>query len=119
MAARSRLDVGYPRTMGTGASKTLSTAALGSGAFELLVGVFVPVVAAVQGSNGGATAFLGLMTMGLLGCVTLLLGVVTLFLSPSPQEKRRALGALGLGVGACVVFLALVRALVPASAFRM
>jgi hypothetical protein len=101
------------------ARSILATVALALGALCMLGSVGFALVAALQGSSGGATAFFGFLATAPLSLFTLVLGIVSALLARERSARWRALAGLGLALLAPVVFVGLVFAFVPASAFRI
>jgi hypothetical protein len=93
--------------------------ALWAGIVAVGLGLITTLLAAVQGSRGGATAFIGFGLTLLGALVAAALGLITVLNVDDPAAKKLALWGLGLGLGAPVLTAGLLLALVPSSAFRI
>lgn len=89
----------------------------GTAAAGLVLGASIMLYASSRGSNGAIPALVGVFVAFVLGACGALMGIVGMV--NDATMKQQGLIALGLGIAAPVLTIALMLALVPGSAFRI
>ncbi|MER2561417.1 MAG: hypothetical protein ABTQ32_11875 [Myxococcaceae bacterium] len=91
--------------------------AQGTAATGIVLGAGIMLYASSRGSNGAIAALVAVFVAFVLGACGALMGIVGMV--NDATMKQQGLIALGLGIAAPVLSIALMFALVPSSAFRI